>query len=250
LEHCDGGLSTSMQGGMARCRILRAMTAAPTAHTTVLTADVISDVVCPWCYIGKRRLEAALATLPARASDPRTEVRWHPFQLNPDVPKSGVDRRAYLDAKFGGARRAREIYARVQAAAQTVGLALDFDRIARQPNTLDAHRLIAWAQRVDGEGVNTIVEDLFRAYFVEGRDIGNHRELAAIAGAAGYDVDAARALLGSDRLESEVASAERRARALGIGGVPLFIFDGKVAVSGAQEPATLLEAIASARSGS
>jgi predicted DsbA family dithiol-disulfide isomerase len=220
-----------------------------TAANLALTADVISDVVCPWCYIGKRRLEAALATLSAREPALRTEVRWHPFQLNPDVPRAGVDRRAYLEAKFGAARRAREIYARVEAAAQTVGLALDFDRIARQPNTLDAHRLIAWAQGVEGEGVNGLVEDLFRAYFVEGRDIGVRDELAAIAGAAGYDAEAVRTLLDSDRLAAEVAAADRRARELGIGGVPFYIFNGKVGVSGAQEPTVLLEAIASARSG-
>ena len=230
--------------------MLHTMTAATPARKTALTVDVISDVVCPWCYIGKRRLETALATLSARETDMRTEVRWHPFQLNPDVPKSGVDRRAYLEAKFGGARRAGEIYARVQAAAQTVGLALDFDRIARQPNTLAAHRLIAWAQGLEPRSVDTLIERLFRAYFVEGRDIGDAGELAALAGAAGYDATAARALLDSSQFEAEVAAADRRAREVGIGGVPFFIFDGKVAVSGAQEPATLLEAIASARSGS
>jgi predicted DsbA family dithiol-disulfide isomerase len=214
-----------------------------------LTVDVVSDVVCPWCYIGKRRLEAALATLAEREPALHAEVRWHPFQLNPDLPQTGVDRRAYLERKFGGPARAREIYARVDAAARSVGLALDFDRIERQPNTEAAHRLIAWAQRIDPDNTGELVEALFHAYFIEGRDIGDHRELVAIGGAAGYESAAARALLDSDRLAADVAAANRRAGRLGIRGVPFFVFDGKAAVSGAQEPATLLQAIESARHG-
>jgi predicted DsbA family dithiol-disulfide isomerase len=212
-----------------------------------LAIDVVSDVVCPWCYIGKRRLEAALGMLAERESRLRTDVRWHPFELNPDLPQSGVDRRVYLESKFGGPARAHEVYARVGAAARSAGLALDFDRIAQQPNTQAAHRLIAWAQRLDVDGVAELVEALFRAFFVEGRDIGDHRELAAIAAESGYEIAAARALLDSDRLAAEVAAANRRAGEIGIRGVPFFVFDGKVALSGAQEPAALLEAIASAR---
>ena len=141
--------------------------------------DVVSDVVCPWCYIGKRRLEAALQRLDG--SPP--QIHWHPFQLNPDLPAEGVDRRSYLEAKFGGARRADEIYARVRAAGASVGIAFEFDRIQRQPNTLDAHRLIAWAQaRGDAE---PLVERLFRAYFIEGRFIGDARVLEQIASDAG-----------------------------------------------------------------
>ena len=214
---------------------------------SMITADVISDVVCPWCYVGKRRLDAAIADLSASEPETRIHVRWHPFQLNPDIPQTGVDRRAYLEAKFGGPARARDIHARVRAAAKTVGLSLEFERIARQPNTSDAHRLVAWAQRLDAAHVDELVEALFHAYFVEGRDIGDHRELVAIAESTGYDVAAARALLDSDRLEEDVAKADRRARKLGISGVPFFIFDGKVGVAGAQEPATLLSAITSAR---
>ena len=123
------------------------------------TIDVVSDVVCPWCYIGKRRLEAALA---ARAG-PAPIVRWLPFQLNPDIPAGGIDRRTYLQEKFGGPERAREIYARIEAAGREVGIPFRFDRIDRQPNTSDAHRLIAWAQAVAPASADRLVEGLFRA---------------------------------------------------------------------------------------
>jgi len=212
-----------------------------------LTIDVVSDVVCPWCYIGKRRLEAALATLRAAEPDLPVTVRWHPFELNPDLPAEGADRRAYLDAKFGGPERAREIYARVRAAGETVAIPFDFDAIERQPNTLEAHRLIAWAQSRPEGDADALVEKLFRAYFVDGRYVGDRDELVRIAGDAGFDPDDARAFLASDALRAEVAGAEQRAREMGISGVPFFIFDGKTAVSGAHEPPTLLEAIAQAR---
>ena len=141
--------------------------------------DVVSDVVCPWCYIGKRRLEAALQRLDG--SPP--QIHWHPFQLNPDLPAEGVDRRSYLEAKFGGARRADEIYARVRAAGASVGITFEFDRIQRQPNTLDAHRLIAWAQ-AHGDA-EPLVERLFRAYFIEGAFIGDARVLEQLASRSG-----------------------------------------------------------------
>jgi predicted DsbA family dithiol-disulfide isomerase len=209
--------------------------------------DIVSDVVCPWCYIGKRRLERALATL--RKSEPALDVtlRWHPFQLNPDLPRAGIDRRSYLDAKFGGPSRAAQIYERVREAGRESGLALAFDRIERQPNTLDAHRLIAWAQRENPARAGDLVERLFHAYFVEGAFVGDADTLATLAADAGYDREGAAAMLASDALRDEVAAADERARSLGIQGVPFFVFDGRVAVSGAHEPATLLDAIAQAR---
>jgi len=212
-----------------------------------LTVDVISDVVCPWCYIGKRRLEAALARL--RKVEPAlpVHVRWHPFQLNPDVPREGIDRRAYLEAKFGGPERAKQIYARVSAAGATVGIPFAFDAIERQPNTLDAHRLIAWAQARREGDPDALVENLFRAYFLDGRFLGDHEELVKQAAAAGYNADEARNLLASDNQEADVAGADKRARELGVSGVPFFIFGGKTAVSGAHEPEALLEVIAQAR---
>lgn len=216
----------------------------PTASTEKLTIDVVSDVVCPWCYVGKRRLEAALAQLVA-CEPVRPLVSWHPFQLNPDLPREGIDRRAYLEAKFGGAKRADEIYDRVRAAGATVDIPFAFERIVRQPNTQDAHRLISWAQR-QGDA-DTLVERLFRAYFLDGRLIGDHEVLATIAGEAGLDAKAARDFLASNEGTDTVLAMDRRVRELGIGGVPFFIFNERVAVSGAQEPAVLLESIAGAR---
>lgn len=215
---------------------------APPSDSTPLTLDVVSDVVCPWCYIGKRQLEQALERLPAER---RPQVRWHPFQLNPDLPAEGVDRRRYLEDKFGGPERAAQIYARVGAAGHGVGLALAFDRIERQPNTLDAHRLIDWAQRRDGQA-EALVEALFRAYFVEGRSLAEREVLLAIAAEAGLDAQAARAELEDSASAARVAAMDRRARALGITGVPFFIVDGRIGVSGAAGADALLQAIGQA----
>ena len=203
--------------------------------------DVVSDVVCPWCYIGKRRLSAALSRVAQRHSDVDFRVSWHPFELNPDLPVEGVDRRRYLEDKFGGKERAAEIYARVREAGAGAGLDFDFERIQRQPNTLDAHRLIAWAQRQGP--ADALVEALFRAYFVDGRFLGERDTLAAIAGAAGFDADAARAMLaGSDGVDA-VRAMVSRVRELGVTAVPFFIFDDRLAVSGAQEPEALVGVI-------
>lgn len=207
-----------------------------------MTVDIVSDVVCPWCYIGKRRLEAALA---ARAA-PLPLVRWHPFQLNPDIAAGGVDRRSYLEEKFGGPERAREIYARVEAAGREVGITFRFERIARQPNTSAAHRLIAWAQAVAPASADHLVERLFQAYFVEGVDIGVVDELARLAGESSCDPETARAHLESDAGRAELAEADARMRSMGIGGVPFFIFNRRVAVSGAQPPELLADALAQA----
>ena len=210
-----------------------------------LTIDIISDVVCPWCYIGKRRLEAALAELAAREPAVRPVVSWHPFKLNPELPREGIDRRTYVEDKFGGPERAREVYERVREVGALVGIPFAFGAIARQPNTRDAHRLISWAQ-AQGDA-DALVERLFRAYFLDGRFVGDREVLAAIAGDAGLDADAAREYLASEQGEDTVAAMDRRVRELGVGGVPYFIFGGRVAVSGAQEPETLLDAIAEAR---
>ena len=215
------------------------------AGASHLAVDVVSDVVCPWCYIGKRKLAQALSELRAREPGLEVAVRWHPFELNPDLPAEGIPRTDYLEAKFGGGQRASEIYARVQAVGHSVGIAFDFQRIARQPNTRDAHRLIAWAQQAgDAEA---LVEHLFRAYFIEGRLLSDAGELAAIADDAGFPRDAAQALLASDRLRNEVGAEYREAQEAGITGVPFFIFNGRTAVSGAHDPPALLEAIAAAR---
>jgi predicted DsbA family dithiol-disulfide isomerase len=208
------------------------------------TIDVVSDVVCPWCYIGKRQLDATLAALPPHE---RPVVRWHPFQLNPELPAAGVDRRQYLEQKFGGPERAEQIYARVRAAGQQAGLALALDRIERQPNTLDAHRLITWAQHTAQADASPLVEALFQAYFVDGRRIGDPDVLAAIAGESGLDAAAARTMLASDAYRFETAEADDRARGMGISGVPFFVFNRTLAVSGAQGADALTDALAQAR---
>ena len=214
-----------------------------------IVIDVVSDMVCPWCYIGKRKLEAALGELAAHDSDAEPSVRWHPFQLNPDLPPQGIPRKAYLHAKFGGETRAAEIYARVKAVGTEVGIAFDFDRIEIQPNTLAAHRLIAWAQeREDAGSTSELVERLFQAYFLQGRAIGEPDELARIASEAGLELAAAQAMLASTENLAAVSAEDREARNVGINGVPFFIFNGGTALSGAHDPETLLEAIAAARS--
>ncbi len=206
-----------------------------------MTIDVISDVVCPWCFIGRRRLGEALALLAAREPQVRPVVSWHPFQLNPDLPREGIARSSYVETKFGGRERADEVYARVRNAGESAGIDFAFDRIERQPNTLDAHRLISWAQaRGDAE---ELVERLFRAFFLEGRLIGERGVLAAIAGEAGLPADTARAYLDSGEGADTVAAMDRRVRELGVTGVPFFIFGGRVAVSGAQEAPGLVAAM-------
>ena len=207
-----------------------------------LTIDVVSDVVCPWCYIGKRKLEAALA-LPQAVDLPAVELRWHPFQLNPDMPAGGVSRQQYLEDKFGGPGRAAEIYARVRAAGRTVGLELNIEGISLQPNTLAAHALIAFAQQGAGTLGSAVKERILKAYFVENRFIGSVDVLVDIALEAGLDADAARAYLIDPVHLQEVAQADAQARGMGISGVPFFIFNQKVAVSGAQDPAALLDAM-------
>lgn len=209
-----------------------------------LTIDVISDVVCPWCFIGRRRLGAALARLEAEEPQLHRVVSWHPFQLNPDLPREGIDRGAYLAEKFGGQRRAAEIYDRVRAAGRTVGIEFAFEKIERQPNTFDAHRLISWAQAQGS--AEEVVERLFRAYFLDGRFIGDREVLAAIAGDCGLSAEAARTYLASSEGAAAIAQMDQRVRELGVTGVPFFIFDGKVAVSGAQEPAVLVSAMSEA----
>lgn len=223
-------------------RLMPAANAANDGNT--MTIDVISDVVCPWCFIGRRRLGQGLAQYAATAPGVRPLVSWHPFQLNPDLPAEGIDRRVYLETKFGGPGRAAQIYDRVRAAGRTVGIDFAFDRILRQPNTRDAHRLISWAQ--SRGSAEDLVEGLFRAYFLEGRFVGDRGVLADIAGAAGLSADAARAYLDSDAGGDTIDAMDRRVRDLGVTGVPFFIFNSRVAVSGAHEPSTLVAAMTQA----
>jgi len=216
----------------------------PDTDPDAFVVAVVSDVVCPWCYVGKRHLEAALATL-AEAGDPVPVVRWHPFELNPGLPPDGVPRREYLERKFGGPARAGQIYDRVRSAGTQAGIAFDFERIQLQPNTRDAHRLVAWAQS-QGDA-DALVEALFRAYFIEGRFVGSQEVLAEIAGASGFDAAAAADFLFSGHGTDEIGAAEARAADLGVSGVPFFIVDGRYGLSGAQPSEAIVGAIRRAR---
>jgi predicted DsbA family dithiol-disulfide isomerase len=192
--------------------------------------DIVSDPICPWCYIGAANLTRALESARAQPFD----IHWRAFQLNPDMPAEGVARTEYLAAKFGGTDRARQIYARIEAAAAEAGLELRFDRIARTPNTLDAHRLIRWA---GAEGVQTpLVGQLFRRYFREGEDISDPDVLVAAATAAGMDEPLVRRLLASDADVEEVRAEDAAFREMGVTGVPTFILGNRYVITGAQSP--------------
>lgn len=205
-----------------------------------LTIDVVSDVMCPWCFIGKRRLEKAIGEVPAIP----VAVAWHPFQLDPTIPPEGRDRQAYLEEKFGGADGAREVYDRIRTVGEAEGIPFAFEMIERSPNTLDAHRLIRWAG-VEG-AQDEVVERLFRLYFLEGADLGEGETLVEAGAESGMDADVLRRLLESDNdrdaVEQEIATAQR----IGVTGVPCFILDGRYAVMGAQPPEVLAEAISRA----
>ena len=215
-----------------------------TANAAPLNIDIVSDVVCPWCYIGKRHVEQAISKWQEKHPDAAVNVRWHPFQLNPDLPLEGTDRKRYLEEKFGGRQRAKEIYARVAAAGRNAGLELNFDGILKQPNTLAAHALIAYAQTADdGAHADAVAERLFKAYFVEGEFIGDLDVLVAIAVECGLDADATRAVLSERATLDQIAAQDVNVRQQGITGVPFFIFNQKVALSGAQPPDVLLDAM-------
>lgn len=202
----------------------------------MVTIDVFSDPICPWCFIGKKRMDEALAMRP----DIPVSIRWRAFQLNPDMPKEGMDRQAYLSAKFGGADRAGEVYGHIHQVGGQVGIDFQFDRIPRTPSTMKAHRLIRFTQENGGEEVNALIPLLFEAYFLNGQDIGEDAVLLDLAGKAGMDTDAVAAYLDSGKDEDEVQAEDVFARRLGIGGVPCFIINGKYALSGAQEPEAFL----------
>lgn len=193
--------------------------------------DIHSDVVCPWCYLGAANLLKALA---AREGAHPFAIRWHPFQLDPSIPPEGLDRAAYMRAKFGGEDRLAVAHARLEALGRDAGVDFRFDRIARAPNTLDAHRLIRWAAP---EGLQTrTAMVLFRRYFELGEDVSDHGVLAAAAGEAGLDAAAIGRLLAGDADRDAVRDEARAAAEMGIGGVPTFIVAGRYAVSGAQPP--------------
>ncbi|HZZ82152.1 MAG TPA: DsbA family oxidoreductase [Gemmataceae bacterium] len=197
--------------------------------------DVISDVICPWCWIGKRRLEKAIAALGMPV-----KVRWLPFQLNPTMPKEGISRREYRTKKFGSWERSLELDTQVAAAGRAEGLEFAFDRIERTPNTVDAHRLI-WFAEIEGiqDGV---VEALFRAYFAEGRDISNRQVILNVIAEAGLDRGKAEIVLSGDQGTEAIAEAGELLRLHHVDGVPFFIINGQITLSGAQQPEAFVEA--------
>lgn len=195
-----------------------------------MKVDIVVDTICPWCYIGKRRFDRALAL----RSDLALEVGWRPFQLNPAMPPEGMDRRFYIAEKFGGKDRARAVHDTLQKIGSEVGIDFDFRAIERTPNTIDSHRLARFAA---GQGLQTeAIAALFAAYFENGRDIGDRRVLIDIGQEIGLDPAALSAYLDSDADIATVHAEDDLARRLGVNGVPCFIVDRKYAVSGAQSP--------------
>lgn len=209
------------------------------ADRQALRIDVVSDVVCPWCFLGQKRLDAAIAASP----DIDVSITWRPFQLDATIPAEGLDRKAYMRAKFGDEARLREAHARLDALGAAVGIHYDFDAIKISPNTLDAHRVIRWAGAEGLETQNRLVRDLFKAYFEEGRNIGEHAVLVEAAKEAGMDRAVVESLLASDADREAVAEEAATASRMGITGVPCFLFESKYAVMGAQEVAALSDAI-------
>ncbi len=195
-----------------------------------LTVEVVHDLVCPWCYLGARRLVRTIRRRP----DLLVDLVWRPFLLNPDMPRLGMARSDYVVRKFGGEDRARRLYHSIAEIGRAEGVQFRFDRMRRTPSSVDAHRLVRWAARfgrADG-----VVEALFAAHFADGRDLGDPAVLSAVAASCGLDAAEARAMLGSDSELDGVHADNLRAHRLGINGVPCFVVAGSHAIAGAQEP--------------
>lgn len=206
------------------------------ANRQTVTVDIVSDVVCPWCYIGKRRLENALAMAP----DLDVDLRWRPFQLDSTIPEGGISRKDYMDRKFGP-ERAATVHDRVREVGAEVGIPFAFERITRSPNTLDAHRLLRWA--LDAGCQELLKERLMQLYFVEGADVGDHAVLAKAAAECGMDEDDVRRRLASDEDVESVRAEIDRVQKLGVNGVPFFIIAGKYGLSGAQPSEIIVQAL-------
>ena len=198
-----------------------------------MLVEVFSDTVCPWCYVGKRRFEQAAAARPGLA----IELRWLPFELNPGMPAEGADRAQYLREKFGDANRFADAQRRLHAIGADLGIDFQFERITRMPNTRRSHALIAWA----GAAQSDVKGRVLRAYFSEGRDIGDVEVLVSIAADAGLDPAAARVAIDEPALHAQIATLEGQAQSWGISGVPAFVFERRYLVSGAQEPQAFLQ---------
>ncbi|MEO0486394.1 MAG: DsbA family oxidoreductase [Pseudomonadota bacterium] len=203
----------------------------------MIKLDILSDPICPWCYIGKTQLDRALTQVP----DHPFSIEWHPFQLNPDMPRVGMDRAAYLERKFGGKEKAVQVYGQIQRHADDIGLTANLGDIKRTPNTIDAHRLIHWAGIEQRQGL--VVDALFQAYFVDGRDIGDAEVLADIADSAGLDAAVIAKLLSTDEDVKLIQDRDTHSREMGVNSVPTFIVSQRHAVPGAQPPDLWLKVI-------
>jgi predicted DsbA family dithiol-disulfide isomerase len=201
-----------------------------------LAIDVISDVICPWCYIGKQRLDKAIAAFKCQ----QARVHWLPFQLNPTMPKEGISRKEYRIGKFGSWERSLELDAKMIAVGETEGIQFALDRIERTPNTVDAHRLIWLADRQNCQ--NAVVEALFVAYFTEGRDITKRQTLIEVVAEAGLERRLAETMLNSNEGIDEFKEAEELSRRHRVGGMPFFIINNEITLSGAQQPEVFLGA--------
>ena len=208
---------------------------------TELAIDIVSDVVCPWCFIGKHRLEAALQLLREERPDIAPRIRWLPYFLNPDTPESGEPYRPFLERKFGGPEKLAQLWAQIAAAGRTAGIEFAFERIEVRANTLRAHRLIHRAQMAGDAAA--LVERLFAAQFLQGENVGDAAVLARLAGECGDDEAAALAYLRSEADADAVRAQAERGQRMGISGVPFFIFDGRYGLGGAQPPEVLLDAL-------
>ncbi|WP_349958242.1 DsbA family oxidoreductase [Rhizobium sp. ZPR3] len=205
-----------------------------------ITIDIVSDVVCPWCYLGKARLELAIAEVQDEVG---VDLNWRPYRLNPDYPPGGVDQKKALEQKLGGAERVAQGHKMLTDLGREVGIKFDFDAIKIGPNTLDAHRLIHWAVTESREKQDKVVDALFKANFEQGRNVGDHAVLLDIAEEAGLDRSIIATLLASDADRDLIVGEIEAAQKIGVNGVPFFIFDQQYAVSGAQTPDVLAGAL-------
>ncbi len=201
-------------------------------ETRMIPLDIISDPICPWCYIGKVKLDRALEAMPEHPFD----IRWRPYMLNPNMEPEGMDRRIYLEAKFGGQKGAIDVYGEIARNAEAAGIDIAFEKITRTPSTIDPHRLIHWA-RLEGKQT-PVVSQLFKRFFREGEDISKHEVLLDIAKTVDMDTDLVARLLASDADIEEIREDDRSSRAMGVTGVPCFIIDAKYVLRGAQDTDT------------
>ena len=208
-------------------------------HISPISIDVVSDVVCPWCYIGLNRLDAAIA----QVDEIPVNVRWRPYQLDATIPPEGRDRKQYMLAKFGSEEKLRESHERVAEAGRSAGIDFAFDAIKVSPNTLDAHRVIRWAASAEGNRQTQVKKRLMRAYFEEGRNVGDRAVLVDIAREADMDAALVEALLATDADVAETRAEIETAQQMGVTGVPCYLLEGRYAVMGAQDPAVLADAI-------